>query len=186
MKRADEGDRRTALNARKEAALRRWPDRASPEFEAEMTAIARELDLLARDLDSSDTDPIERLRTWCAVGEAYLLLGEQAALHCATAAFRYAEAAAAKAEADARELVNLRHQHGLALLRLAQDTHLEWAAEAATHLSSALSLARKHMPVGVAGIKFELFRAEHTVTQLRGSRRAERRDEQPAREAEAA
>ena len=34
-------------------------------------------------------------------------------------------------------------------------------------LSSALSLARKHMPVGVASIRYELFRAEHTVAQLK-------------------
>ena len=43
-----------------------------------------------------------------------------------------------------------------------------------------------HMPVGVANIKFELFKAEHTVTKLRGSRRATREAPRPARETETA
>ena len=64
-----------------------------------MAAIARELDLLARSLDSRESDPVERLRAWCAAGEAYLLLGQKYALQCATEAFRYAEAAASKADA---------------------------------------------------------------------------------------
>ncbi len=171
---ADERDRRAALIARKDAALQRWPTKSGEGFETEMATVARELDLLARSLDASDADPIERLRSWCAAGEAYLLLGAKYALQCATEAFRYAEAAAARAEADARELMQLEHQFGVALLKLSADTNAELAAEAATRLSTALSLARKHMPVGVASIKFELFRAEHTVTQLRGSRRAPR------------
>jgi hypothetical protein len=184
--RADEGDRRAELIARKDAALKRWPSRTGEGFEAEMATIARELDLLARSLDNADGDPVERLRTWAAAGEAYLLLGAKYALQCATEAFRYAEAAAAKAETDARELLQLKHQFGVALLKLSADTNAELAAEAATRLSTALSLARKHMPVGVANIKFELFRAEHTVTQLRGTRRSPRRIESSWRETEVA
>lgn len=182
--RADDGDRRAALVARKEAALRRWPHKSGTEFEEEMAAIARDLDQLARSLDSAEGDPIDRLRAWCAAGEAYLQLGARYALQCATEAFHYAEAAAAKAETDARELMQLKHQYGMALLKLGEDRSEQLATEAANRLSTALALARKHMPVGVASIKFELFRAEHTVTTLRGTRRAERRD--PQREAEAA
>jgi len=165
--RADDGDWRAALNARRDAALRRWPQRSGPEFEAEMAAIAGELDGLARTLDSADSDPIERLRAWYAAGEAYLLLGAKHALQCATVAFRCAEAAAAHAEADVRDLLNLQHHFGVALLKLAEDRNAELAAEAAARLSTALALARKHMPVGVASIKLELLRAEHTVTTLR-------------------
>jgi len=167
--RADDGDRRAALIARKDAALRRWPDRDGGEFEAEMSAIAHELDQLARSLDQANSDPIERLRTWCAAGEAFLLLGAKYALQCAAEAFRYAEAAATLAEANVHDLMKLQHQYGLALLKLAEDKNAELAAEAAARLSTALSLARKHMPVGVAIIKFELIRAEHTVTALRGA-----------------
>ena len=174
---ADERDRRAELIARKDAALERWPTKSGEGFEAEMATVARELDLLARSLDARDADPIERLRSWCAAGEAYLQVGAKYALQCATEAFRYAEAAAGRAEADAREMLQLKHQFGVALLKLSADTNMELAAEAATRLSTALSLARKHMPVGVASIKFELFRAEHTVTQLRGTRRAPRRNE---------
>ena len=185
--RAEDGDDiRAALIARKDAALKRWPTRSGDGFEAEMAAIARELDSLARALDGADSDPIQRLRTWCAAGEAYLLIGAKYAVQCATEAFRYAEAAAARAETNAHELLQLKHQFGLALLKLAGDRNEQLAAEAATRLSAALSLARKHMPVGVASIKYELFRAEHTVTQLRGTRRAERRDAEKAREAQAA
>jgi hypothetical protein len=182
--RADDGDRRAALQARKDAALKRWPDRAGAEYEAEMTAIAHELDQLARTLESDDSDPIERLRAWSSAGEAYLLLGAKHAVQCAANAFRYAEIAAAKAEANVHDLMKLQHQFGLALLKLAEDKNEELAAEAAARLSSALSLARKHMPVGVALIKFELIRAEHTVTQLRGGQRAVRRTPSDWRETE--
>jgi hypothetical protein len=169
-------DRRAALVARKEAALRRWPDRSGADFEAELSAVARELDQLARSLERADVDPVERLRTWCSVGEAYMSLGAKYALQCATDAFRAAEAVATQVQADARELVHLKRNHGIALLKLAADTNAELAAEAAARLSAALSLARKHMPVGVVGIKYDLFRAEHTVTELRGARRPERRE----------
>jgi hypothetical protein len=182
--RADDGDRRAALLARKEAALKRWPNRGD-DFESEMAAIARELDTLARSLDHADADPIDRLRAWCATGEAYLMVGAKFALQCATEAFRYAESAAAKAEADARELLQLKHQYGLALLKLGDDRSEQLANEAANRLSTALQLARKHMPVGVASIKFELFRAEHTATTLRGSRRSPR-EPQHKRETEVA
>lgn len=182
--RADQPDRRADLLARKEATLQRWPQRSGDEFEAEMAAVARELDRHARALDDADAHPLDCLRAWSAAGEAYLALGRKVALQCATEAFRYAEAAAARAEADARELLQLKHQYGLALLRLAEDTNAELAAEAASRLSTALSLARKHMPVGVASIKLELFRAEHTVTTLRGADRAGRLDR--TREPEAA
>ena len=184
--RADEGDRRAELLARKEAALKRWPQKAGPEFEEEMAAVARELDHLARTLDNADAHPIDRLRAWCAAGEAYLHLGARYALQCATEAFRYAEAAATRAEADARELMQLKHQFGIALLKLGEDRSEQLAAEAANRLSTALALARKHMPVGVASIKFELFKAEHTVTQLRGTRRAASRETPRPRETEAA
>jgi hypothetical protein len=184
--RADEADRRAALIARKEAALQRWPHKSGPEFEAEMGVVARELGGLARALDSAEAHPSDRLRAWCATGEAYLLLGAKYALQCATEAFRYAEAAAARAEADAHQLMQLEHQFGVALLKLGEDRSEQLAAEAASRLSTALSLARKHMPVGVAGIKFELFKAEHTVTTLRGTRRGQSRDAQRTRETEVA
>jgi hypothetical protein len=169
--RPEERDRRAALLARKDAAVARWPNKTGDAFEAEMAAIARELDELARSLDSAEADPVERLRTWASAGEAYLALGARYALQCAAEAFRYAENAAARVEADVYELMQLKHQFGIALLKLANETNAELAAEAAARLSTALSLARKHMPVGVASIKLELFRAEHTVATLRPARR---------------
>jgi hypothetical protein len=185
MARADQGDRRAELIARRDAALARWPNRTGADYEAEMSDVAQELDDLARATDIADSDPIERLRAWCSVGEAYLLLGAQTALHQATEAFRFAEAAAAKAEADVHELMKLKHQYGLALLKLAEDQNAELAAEAVARLSTALQLARKYMPVGVVPIKYELFRAEHTVTRLR-ARRGERRDQSELPQPEAA
>jgi hypothetical protein len=180
---ADALDRRAALVARKEAALKRWPDRSGADFEAELSATARELEQLAHTLDRTDIDPVERLRTWCSVGEAYMSLGANYALQCATDAFRAAEVVATQAQADALELVHLKRNYGVALLKLAADTNAELAAEAASRLSAALSLARKHMPVGVVGIKYELFRAEHTVTELRGPRSASRSQSRALEEA---
>lgn len=181
--RAEDGDTRATLLARREAALRRWPLKGA-EFETEMTTVARALDQHARSLEVVDADPVERLRAWLAVGETYLKLGARHAVQYAAEAFRAAEAAAARAEADAHEVMQLKHQYGMTLLKLAADTNAELAAEAANRLSTALALARKHMPVGVASIKLELFRAEHTVATLRRPRR-ERRAER-AQEAEAA
>jgi hypothetical protein len=186
--RAEDGDRCAALIARKDAALRRWPNRADAEFKAELESIARELNELARAMDSAQAGALDRLRAWCAVGEAYLLLGQKGALQSAFEAFRTAEALTAMVEAHAHELMKLKHGYGCTLLELAAGANEELAAEAATRLSSALSLARKHMPVGVASIKYELFRAEHTVAQLklRGTRRPDSRERQQQREAQAA
>ncbi len=179
---ADAINRRAALVARKEAALKRWPEKSGREFEAEVSAVARELDELARSLDGEGSDPVERLRTWYSVGETYMTLGARYALHCAAEAFRTAEVMASKVQADVRDLVHLKHSYGVALLKLAENSNAELAAEAASRLSAALALARKHMPVGVVSIKYELFRAEHTVAQLRGRRnpRAERVQEAEA------
>jgi hypothetical protein len=184
--RAEERDKRAALVARKDAALARCPNRSDDEFKAELNEIAHELDQLARALDERQADTLDRLRTWCALGEAYLLLGQKHTLQAASEAFRNAEALSSLVDAHAHELMKLKHGYGCTLLELAAGSNMELASEAATRLSSALSLARKHMPVGVAGIKYELFRAEHTVAQLRGTRRAQPRDTQRAREAEAA
>jgi hypothetical protein len=186
--RAEDGDRCAALIARKDAALRRWPNRADAEFKAELESIACELNELARAMDSAQASALDRLRAWCAVGEAYLLLGQKSALQSAFEAFRTAEALTAMVEAHAHELMKLKHGYGCTLLELAAGANEELAAEAATRLSSALSLARKHMPVGVASIKYELFRAEHTVAQLklRGTRRPDSRERQQQREAQAA
>jgi hypothetical protein len=184
--RAEERDKRAALVARKDTALSRWPNRADDEFKAELNEIAHELDQLARELDERQADALDRLRTWCALGEAYLLLGQKHTLQAASEAFRNAEALSSLVDAHAHELMRLKHGYGCTLLELAAGSNMELASEAATRLSSALSLARKHMPVGVAGIKYELFRAEHTVAQLRGTRRPQPRDTQRAREAEAA
>ena len=143
--RAEDGDNiRASLIARRDAALKRWPGRSGEGFEAEMAAIARELDALARALDGADSDPMQRLRTWRAAGEAYFMVGAKYALQCATEAFRYAETAAggAEPEADAHELLHLKHQFGLALLKLGGDRNEQLASEAATRLSAALSLAR--------------------------------------------
>ena len=182
--RADVGDRREALVARKDEALRRWPNKAGEEFKAELSAIAAELVELARALDEAQADTLDRLRTWCAVGEAYMLLGQKHALQAASEAFRTAEALTAMVDAHAHELMKLKRGYGWTLLELSAGANAELAAEAATRLSSALSLARKHMPVGVAAIKYELFRAEHTVAQLKlRTRRSETRLQ---REAEAA
>ena len=180
--RAEERDRRDALVARKNAALQRWPNRADDEFKAELNEVAHELDQLARALDEAQADGLDRLRTWCALGEAYLLLGQKHSLQAASEAFRNAEALSSLVEAQAHELMNLKHGYGCTLLELAAGRDMDLASEAATRLSGALALARKHMPVGVANIKYELFRAEHTLAQLRAAPGTPAREAQRARE----
>lgn len=180
--RAEERDRRDALVARKNAALQRWPNRADDEFKTELNEVAHELDQLARALDEAQADGLDRLRTWCALGEAYLLLGQRHSLQAASDAFRNAEALSSLVEAQAHELMSLKHGYGCTLLELAAGSNMDLATEAATRLSSALELARKHRPVGVANIKYELFRAEHTVAQLRGAPGTPAREAQRARE----
>jgi hypothetical protein len=188
MRTEDGDDRRAALLARKDEALRRWPSKAGADFQAEMNVIADELSALARSLDEAHAEAIDRLRAWCAVGEAYMLLGQKHALQAASEAFRTAEALTSMVDAQAHELMKLKHGYGWTLLELAAGANAELAAEAASRLSSALALARKHMPVGVASIKYELFRAEHTVAQLKlnGAHRPPRRDAPARPEVEAA
>jgi hypothetical protein len=166
-------NQRAALLARREAALKRWPNKTGAEFAAELGRIAEDLATLARTMEMADVAPLERLRTWCSAGDTYLITGsDRTALECAAEAYRSAEELAEQALTEAAELLQLKHRYGSALLKLAEGRNAELASEAASRLSSALSLARKHMPVGVATIKLELFRAEHTVTQLRRTRRA--------------
>ena len=184
--RAEQRDRRAALVARKEAALRRWPNRADDEFRTELNEVAHELDQMARALDEAQADGLDRLRTWCALGEAYLLLGQKHSLQAASEAFRNAEALSSLVETQAHELMNLKHGYGCTLLELAAGSNMELATEAAARLSSALALARKHMPVGVANIKYELFRAEHTLAQLRAAPGTPAREAHRAREIEEA
>lgn len=159
--------RRFALLARIDAALARWPERSGAAFDAEAAAIADELDALARSIDRSDIEPIERLRSWRQTGEAYLRIGGRGPLQRASEAFRSAEALAQEADAGAAELVQLKHAFGSTLLRLAAGESEELALAAATRLSTALALARKHAPENVAAIKHELLRAEHSATLLR-------------------
>jgi hypothetical protein len=184
--RADERERRAELVARKNAALQRWPNRADDGFKAELNEVAHELDQLARALDEAQADGLDRLRTWCALGEAYLLLGQKHSLQAASEAFRNAEALSSLVEAQAQELMNLKHGYGCALLELSAGSNMDLASEAAARLSGALELARKHMPVGVANIKYELFRAEHTVAQLRNAGGTPAREAHRAREIEEA
>ena len=180
--RAEERDRRAELIARKNAALQRWPNRADDEFKAEMNEVAHELDQLARALDEAQADGLDRLRAWCALGEAYLLLGQKHSLQAASDAFRNAEALSSLVEAQAQELMNLKHGYGCTLLELSAGSNMDLASEAAARLSGALELARKYMPVGVANIKYELFRAEHTVAQLRSASGTPAREARRARE----
>ena len=55
---------RTALVARSDAALARWPDRKGREFVREMTEVAEGLRALAVTADRSGADAFERARTW--------------------------------------------------------------------------------------------------------------------------
>ena len=62
--------RRERALARHDSALERWPNRAGPDFAAELTAVADELGKIAAALDASNEDQLERSRTWRFVGDA--------------------------------------------------------------------------------------------------------------------
>jgi hypothetical protein len=160
-------NRRTALLARRDAALARWPDRSGADYEAEVAAIAEEMKALAHSMDGSEFHPLERLRTWRCAGDAFLTLGEsRAPLQRAADAFASAEALAECVPVDATELLDLKHRFGSTLYKLSEGENEKLARAAARHLGTALALARKHRPVGVADIKLDLFRAEHAVMKL--------------------
>jgi hypothetical protein len=163
----DQLNRRTALLARKDAALVRWSERRAPEHAAELESIAREMDELARAMDGAEMHPLERLRTWRCTADVYLSLGTAPTpLRRAAHALRTAEALADSVPVDVVELLDLKHKFGSTLFKLSAGEDAELAAAAARHLSTALALARKHRPVGVAEIKLDLFRAEHAVMKL--------------------
>jgi len=111
-------------------------------------------------------EPGVRMRAWLEAGDALLaraLAGEVACLQQAATACGMAEALLDEAAATVLERVHVHHAHGRTLLRLADGSDVELAAAAASRLASALSLARRHAPERVAGIKLELCRAEHVI-----------------------
>jgi hypothetical protein len=172
-------NRRTALLVRRDAALARWPDRSGADYEAEMAAIAEEMKALAQSMDGAEFHPLERLRTWRCAGDAFLTLGEgHEPLQRAAEAFASAEALTDCVPVDATELLDLKYRFGSTLYKLSQGENEKLAQAAARHLGTALALARKHRPVGVADIKFDLFRAEHAVMKLttKSGRSAARRE----------
>lgn len=153
--------------ARAEAGFTHWP--CAPEGAAigpGAAAGAAECLARARELDLHGADAIARLRAWSDAGDAMLALGtsgELAGLQQAAAAYSMAEALLDEAAATVLERVHVHHAHGRTLLRLADGSDVELAAAAASRLASALSLARRHAPERVAGIKLELCRAEHVI-----------------------
>jgi hypothetical protein len=163
-------DPRAELLARRDAALARWPRRTGADFASEMTAIAEEFMALARAADFGDADPCERFRAWLHAGDAYFAFGtaqDSMRLKCAADAYRKAESLLDETETDAVERVHLHDAHGRALLQLADDDDVETVSAAAHRLATALSLARRHIPERVAGIKLELCRAEHAIALQR-------------------
>ena len=58
------------LVAKHGSAITRWPSRSGAEFAAEMHGVLRDLEALARELDSSSQDEAERKRTWELVSQA--------------------------------------------------------------------------------------------------------------------
>lgn len=160
-------NRRTALLARRDAALARWPERSGADYEAEMAAIADGMKKVARSMDCAEFHPLERLRTWRCAGDTFLTLGDTGApLQRAAEAFATAEALASCVPVDACELLDLTHRYGSTLYKLSEGENETLARAAARHLGTALALARRHRPVGVADIKLDLFRAEHAVMKL--------------------
>lgn len=64
------------------------------------------------------------------------------------------------------ELLELNQRFGRTLFALSAGADHALATAAARHLGTALALARKHRPDGVAEIKLDLFRAEHAAVTL--------------------
>ena len=62
--------RRDRLAAKHRSAIARWPSRSGAEFAGEMRGVVRDLEALARELDSSSQDEAERKRTWELVSQA--------------------------------------------------------------------------------------------------------------------
>ena len=160
--------RRDALLARNDAALDRWPERSGPAFTAEMGAVAEGLEALAQAVARSGNDALESSRTWRFAGNAYFDLGagrERAPLERAAAAYRSAESLLEGLD-DHVELVKLNYCFGNTLLKLSDAKDLSMASAARERLQSALALARKHMPAGVASLEKELANAEQIVSLL--------------------
>lgn len=71
-----------------------------------------------------------------------------------------------RSSTDEVDLLELNQRFGRTLFVLSDGSDHALATAAARHLGTALALARKHRPDGVAEIKLDLFRAEHAVVTL--------------------
>jgi tetratricopeptide (TPR) repeat protein len=159
---------REILLARNDATLDRWPERTGPEFIREMTAVLQGLEALAREADAVVGDRLERCRTWRYVGNAYFDLGavrELAQLKHAADAYQRAEALLEGLD-DPIERMKLDYSYGNALFHLCDAQDLQLAQEARRRYSSALAIARIHMPAGVEAAQSALTNAEMVVALL--------------------
>jgi hypothetical protein len=165
---------RTDLLARQDAALDRWPQGNSPEFLLEVTAVASELENLARDADTAGGDTIERVRNWRFVGDAY------ADLVVDNDAKRWRDAADAYQRADALlegsdnpvERMKLDFRYGRALFGLSNaGKNAALVHDARDRFISALGLARVHMPEVVPDVEQSVADTEQVLaiaTQITG------------------
>lgn len=147
----DQLKRREALLTRNDAALDRWPQRSGKDFVREMTAVAKGLEALAREVDTAQGDQLERSRNWRFVGNAYFDLAnakDLELLKLAADAYKKAEALLAGID-NAIEKMKLDYSYGHALFHLSDAKDLALVQEARRRYASALEIARAKMPAGV-------------------------------------
>jgi hypothetical protein len=160
--------RREALLKRNDAALDRWPGRTGKDFVAEMTAIAKELEALAREVDVGRGDPLERSRNWRYVGNAYFDLAnakDLAHLKLSAGAFQKAEALLAGID-NSIEKMKLDYSYGNTLFHLSDGKDIQMLQEARRRYASAREMAQAHMPAGVESAKSALANAERVIALL--------------------
>jgi hypothetical protein len=160
--------RRAALLARQDAALDRWPEGRTPEFQREVAAVAQDLESIASETGAGRGDAFEVARTWRYVGNAYsdLAVGRGCdQLAPAAEAYRRADALLSD-DADPIERMKLDYSYGRALLRLCDGKDSALAQQARDRFASALELARSHMPALAPDAERALAEAEQVLAMV--------------------
>jgi hypothetical protein len=164
----DQLKRREALLYRNDAALDRWPQRSGKDFVREMTAVAKGLEALAREVDTAQGDQLERSRNWRFVGNADFDLAnakDLELLKLAADAYKKAEALLAGVD-NAIEKMKLDYGYGHALFHLSDAKDLAFVQEARRRYASALEIACAKMPAGVESAKSALANADRVIELL--------------------
>jgi hypothetical protein len=173
---------REQLYDRMDTITARHHNSTNQEFIDEVISIAESLTALAQQADSIGGDSVERSRTWRYVGNAYQNLAD--AQDSGMEPLMQADIAFEKADAlldshlNPLEQMKLDFAYSRVLMLLSQGSDASLVKRSHDRCSSALLLARIHMPGVVSGIEESLATIKQTLSILQDAANLDKRIEE--------